>query len=826
MILSKAQWALAVSCAFLFASFSHAGEAKPALVRNGVGQAEIVLGDKPARMAKFAARELQTYVEKISGAKLPIVTDPSASPGVTPIYVGKSRFTDQLNLKTDGLKYGAYRMASGPNWLALLGPDRDYVPIEPWGRSKSPEETVRVNEEWDKITGDTFWNNFREVFARYHKDLDVWDYDDAGTLNATYEFLRSLGVRWYAPGETGEVVPKSADIALPAEFNKTVQPDFPLRRLSFFYEFMDLPKLDLWTLRLGCYRGQDLIGMTQPAHGMKFVLMREEMKKAHPEYYSLHNGERATEHKGAGAPSLRAPGLQEKHLKYARAVFDHFKEPMISIDVVDGFSARISDEDKHLATPDRGWAGSMSDYVWGYMNEVALDLYKTHPDRMVSGLAYGAYQLPPEQIQTMSPNLAIIECRWRSNFHDKAIQQKHRELRNAWLAKLPSKMYFTWDYYIHNRPRETGFPVYFPHLISEDLRELKGVSMGDLIEVYNHQPGTEEKMGYDEFAVNHLNLYITSRLWWNADQNVDALLDEYYALYYGPARAEMKAFIEFSEANSMLMKSDPAKILQAQELLASALQAAPAGSIYAKRIEAVVTYMEPLKKLSEQMAKKKESDLTFRVLVTNKEGGGDMRKKPLDGKLDKEFWPPVRVTGLNALEGSSTAGAATTFQVLRLGEVLYFGIRCNDADMANLNIPTTVNGDPRILEGDHVTILLETNTHSYYEIAVNPAGAVYEFDHGNPDVGAKWSSASAIAVHRGEGFWSVELRVPVAGEGASALDATKGIDGSNPRELFPWHFNIVRQRVRDAKVQRLAYAVPKGESKINDPVTFAKMWGK
>ena len=28
----------------------------------------------------------------------------------------------------------AFRMASGPDWLALLGPDEDYVPIEPWGR--------------------------------------------------------------------------------------------------------------------------------------------------------------------------------------------------------------------------------------------------------------------------------------------------------------------------------------------------------------------------------------------------------------------------------------------------------------------------------------------------------------------------------------------------------------------------------------------------------------------------------------------------------------------------------------------------------------------
>lgn len=63
------------------------------------------------------------------------------------------------------------------------------------------------------------------VYARYHKDLDVLDYDDSGTLNVVYEFLRSLGVRWHTQGELGEVGPKSATIALP-EVNRTVTPDF------------------------------------------------------------------------------------------------------------------------------------------------------------------------------------------------------------------------------------------------------------------------------------------------------------------------------------------------------------------------------------------------------------------------------------------------------------------------------------------------------------------------------------------------------------------------------------------------------------------------
>lgn len=113
------------------------------LIKDGQPRAEIVISEKPARMAKLAAKELRTYLEKISGAKLEIVTQPGA--GKVHVFVGKSSFTEALKLATDGLENGAFRLASGSDWLALLGPDEDYVPIEPWGRCFGKAETARMN---------------------------------------------------------------------------------------------------------------------------------------------------------------------------------------------------------------------------------------------------------------------------------------------------------------------------------------------------------------------------------------------------------------------------------------------------------------------------------------------------------------------------------------------------------------------------------------------------------------------------------------------------------------------------------------------------------
>jgi hypothetical protein len=37
--------------------------------------------------------------------------------------------------------------------------------------------------------------------------------------------------------------------------------------------------------------------------------------------------------------------------------------------------------------------------------------------------------------------------------------------------------------------------------------------------------------------------------------------------------------------------------------------------------------------------------------------------------------------------------------------------------------------DPALWYGDTIEILLETDRHSYYQIAVNPAGAIIDLDH-------------------------------------------------------------------------------------------------
>lgn len=593
---------LLVACSVLW---SASATAKAYLVRDGEAQAEIVVSETPPRTTRLAAAELQTVLCKITGVSLPIVTAPTDGCPVQ-VYVGVSPYTEGLGVSDEGMKYGAFRLVSGDNWLALVGHDSEYVPIEPWGHNH--EDRFRVYDEWDAITGAKWGNPFLGLHRRHCPALGIWEADERGSFNAVNEFLRSLGARWYFPGELGECLPKLRSVALPA-VNRAVHPDFAMRHLLFYYhEFWtgvenapaDVEDI-MWQMRLGLFASQEIVGSVL-GHGSTLVHSRDEVKQAHPEYYALAGGKRDTDHYGwGGAPCLSSEGLFRENVSLVRALYDHYRQRMVSVAPQDGYDICECELCRDKATPERGRWGLSSDYVWGYADRVAREVQKTHPDRRVSCTAYQSYLQPPLAIDQFSPNMAVILCQARSDFSDPEKHKEYSDLVRAWVAKLPSKELYIWDYYLLAQPGlpSEGVPIYFPHIVAEDLRSLKGVSRGEFVEVYRNW--RENNDTWDALAANHLNCYVTARLYWDADQDVDALLEDYYDRFYGPARAEMKAFIEYAEANWPKASQDAAVIDRLFELVGAARTAAGAG-IYGRRVDLVVEYMQRLKETRRRLA--------------------------------------------------------------------------------------------------------------------------------------------------------------------------------------------------------------------------------
>ena len=135
----------------LLAMFATPLFAETWLVENGEPRAEIVIAREPTRSARLGASELQSYLEKISGARLEIVSEP-AKQGSLALFVGESEAARAAGVTVDGLTRDAFRIVSGVNWLALVGKDLDFQPREPWARHHN--DWARNREAaWEELAG-------------------------------------------------------------------------------------------------------------------------------------------------------------------------------------------------------------------------------------------------------------------------------------------------------------------------------------------------------------------------------------------------------------------------------------------------------------------------------------------------------------------------------------------------------------------------------------------------------------------------------------------------------------------------------------------------
>ncbi|MFC1454318.1 DUF4838 domain-containing protein [Verrucomicrobiota bacterium] len=793
-----------LSCIFaifvtgLFAPGPQAAAGKEFIVKDGKANAEIVTPDKPCSSVKLAATELQAYIKKISGATLPIKpplvkgaakdkTAPAPAQAEQPempvkIYVGKSAYTDKLGITDKGLKYGAYRMQSGKDWLALIGNDTVFKPRGIYStRSKKD-----VSTEWDKVTG-SFWGNpiGRRMYKKYNKQLDLWRHDEKGTLNAVYGFLRGLGVRWYMEGELGEIVPELKTIALP-EVNKVVKPDYDIRMVAYARYGGSRQDEVLWSLRMGV---NDPYGF-HSHHGIANVTARQEMKEKHPDYFAVYNGERDTG-KSANA-CLSSEGLFQENLRFVRFMFDMYDVPIVSVWPADGFSSICQCEKcKGKDTPARGRQGLMSDYVWDYVNRIAIEVDKTHPGKLISCGAYSTYLLPPEKIDVLHSNVVVYIVNGRRRFPQEDLNRKRLD---EWARKTGGKVIDFMNF---------GGSANTPGIIASDIKDLKDISIGEDMWPPFYRGGIANP------GFNHLNYYLSARLEWDADQDIDQLLDEYYRLFYGPVAKEMKAFVDFYEQKQYEMrKIDSAPVIkQALDLFEVAKKKADPESVYGKRIALFEKGLAGLKKRYELVKAGRVNVPTY-TLTGKPEDMADIK---IDGKLDEKFWKELPGS-LKILQDGGDPKYPTRFRVGVSGNNLYVGIQCTDVKGQPFNAMELVKDDYGIWEGDVIEILLETPGHSYYQIAVNPKGAVADLDRdAAKSKWITWDAQAEVAVQEDEaaGTWSVEARIPFT---PSSQDPLHEIIGPPPSKDHPWHFNICRQRIRNQGAEKEMSAFsPTGE---------------
>ena len=638
-----------------------------------------------------------------------------------------------------------------------------------------------------------------------------WGMDERGSYNAVCGYLRSLGVRWYLPGELGEVIPDMATIPLP-KIDETAKPDFEIRQFSVRIGNTD-DEVTRWVMRLGIRQVYGLM----IAHGMHTMTHPEQLKTDKPDWFALYGGKRDTETgKRLNHLCYSNQELFQETVKWARAQFDVYDYDVVSIMPPDAYGSICQcDLCEGKQHDEMGSRGKLSNHVWDFANRVAKEVGKTHPDKLVGCCAYGANTEPPTNIEKLEPNVQVIIVGGRRPRNSLPEQREYIDnLRAGWLALTEQPIIIFENYPFTGRG--TYLPGFVARVNGESINATKGISRGEDIWLSFPRFHDDPAMGFD-----HFQIYFTSRMWWGGkDADVGAMLEEYCRTFYGAAGLKMLEFFNYCEANYQAMEDEFELVDTALAMFEEAKASVATDSIYAERLALIDQFLEALRSKAELLSQGRGPVPKMRTVWEPREA------IVVDGKLDDEYWVRHREwsqTRLRELQtgGQPIFGTSVMAGWDRNGQHVYFAIRCEERPGEELNITATKHDDEAIWYGDLVEILLDTDSHSYYQIAVNPAGALADLDRGADKAARfRWESQAEVATQVTDDHWTVEIRIPVTEDENDPLNQ---VIGRKPSQSLPWHFNVCRQRIRKNGTEHSAVS-PTGAAGFHVPLKFGHFY--
>jgi hypothetical protein len=487
----KSHLAALVSCAACWAALGPPDRAAGdvTLVENGRPRASIVIARDSGEKVKTAAGELQSYLEKISGAKLPIVDD-SQNPQGAAVLVGKSRLTAGMAISIPAGLTGGRR-----------------------------EEGLVIAAKGDRLL--LAGNND----GPYH-----------GTEYAVYDFLRGLGVRWYMPGEFGEVVPRCPSIRVP-ETEIRRWPDFVMRNWWLHATPELAAQEKRWKLRNKM--NPDEMFATPGDSSVRTVVAPAAMLKQNPELFALRED-------GTRDPYLPNLSHPEAVRIAAEAIRRHLRahpgDHSYGIAPDDGLPRDFNPGTLRLHQGFVSLAGrpgvpgeeSITEEWLTFVNRVTAAVRREFPDAYITTNGYANRDLPPQGIVLDDHLVVMFAAIWSCTLHaydDAHCWQKVRqgEMLRRWCRMCKN----VWVYgYNYNMLVSGLTPLPEITKLRRDFPLLKRWGVMGFWD--------ESRNVWAEAGI--ASRYLRAQLEWDADADADAILDDFFTRWYGRAAAPMKAF--------------------------------------------------------------------------------------------------------------------------------------------------------------------------------------------------------------------------------------------------------------------------------------------
>ncbi|QDU90339.1 hypothetical protein Pla175_37430 [Pirellulimonas nuda] len=460
----------AAACLSASAADAATGAGAAPLVQDGVSEYVIYCDPAAPRSVTQAAAELRDYLEQVSGAELPVVH----RPGPKMICVGDNAASREAGLTTAQIPWEGFRIVTKDANVYVLGRDTADGQRTPGGGASN------------------------------------------GTLNGAYAFIeRFLGVRWLAPGDHGDYVPKSPAVIIPAT-DISDAPAFLNRRLPYTQERR--PEVVRWQARQRLGKSLSLAHH----HNWRASIPASHFDQ-HPDWFAERSGVRVPP---AGRYKLCTtnPGLIRAYADAAIAYFDaHPDESSYSLSPSDSAGYCECEQCAALYETDPNGKRSVTPAILTFYNAVAKLVGEQHPQKTLAGFVYAEYLFPPKKNIRLEPNVFLV---WAPSF-DYGFTLARPRLRRQWEEVLAGWTEVTANISYYDLPVniETEAGVLNPpglEILKFMYPRLQGA---DIKGVYVYGIAAWGRAG-------PLN-YLLAKLAWDPQANVEELFDEYCAKAYG-----------------------------------------------------------------------------------------------------------------------------------------------------------------------------------------------------------------------------------------------------------------------------------------------------
>lgn len=374
---------------------------------------------------------------------------------------------------------------------------------------------------------------------------------ETGSVFAVYEFLEDYcGVRWYFAGDLGRVYPKKDELSFSASGTNTRRPailyrsssgmtesDSPMSRIlhnhpnsqerDIYHMRMRMPLWTRFNTNHSFYEYYDRYWRKNDKKPQLFVEHKPRLFAKNQDGSPMGD---PPPQMCYSEPEFIAQVVADAKEAYAQGKRFFAVVPMDNMSWCQCPKCIVQHTPQHERKGGSFSSGYASEYVWEFTAKVARELKEPCPELIIGQMSYADYAQAPKNV-TLPDNVAAGPC-WAPNLYFSLQNRGEVKMYNEWveMKKSTGIMLNCWIYqcFPDQYGQMQGFkawPGFHAHRIPKYLQKM-----------------AEDKVESLFFCgvTPYIDGYLSARLAMQPELDVDALLAEFFALYYGKAAEPMQ----------------------------------------------------------------------------------------------------------------------------------------------------------------------------------------------------------------------------------------------------------------------------------------------